>query len=1793
MKTKAFFSQHITPLCRVWIMMFVFCFSFASISDWAWGQQVAFDMPAEIISPPPYSSDNPAYVTVSDDAGNIYNINQVRAKRGGGGATEWVCSSGGNFDVTFYFEDEGTTLGFNDVTTPAGAAQTLGETRRDVLCQVVQDLSYLIAPSLAGCSNERINLRIQVLASYDDSSNPTLGLSKPYHYNYGVNTQGLSYNSVWRYLNGGDNPTSFLSYSYDDYFYHAALRFNFGHNFYYDLTQTPADDPNTTNDDHRFDFYTVVLHEMMHTLGFRSAMHDNGTGLLSGNNMYTNYDQYLTTSSPLDYLLDHLDDCYSWTFDDDLLSNLTNTSCNSLVFHSPSANANYPVFTADATEGWMQGSSCSHLQTACYGTYTANDAYFLMNPYSLPNTYIRRPTPEELHILCDLGYATTSNYGNGNLPFHSQTLASCGTNDITAAVDDPCHYEEFDDGKYHTTACSPITLSYGTDILNNDHNSLLSNNSYIDCVNVEYGGGTVAVDNITGTLTYNPNNQVGLHVISYIASNAAGKQSNPAFIFIQADYCLDTNPFGCDVTDLDNTCNLICNPDLSDPCNIQPCQSGLAVFALLNPNGYCNFKGWGDIVAGEDRSGTADYYDGSNTVNPPTDAGALGISRVKAYENPNWVLKSEVLATGCQLEAGKRYVLSYVRRSANAINFTASGLCATDSWTEIPQINSLNIYAANIADLSSAVAATTSLNAELPINLPYSTTEEQTVLIDNDFNDFDWKTVSTCFTANANHDALYMYITGENFSPLDLTLTSYGYALIDRFDVFEDDFVPDATFSVECPATILIGKEVCLPIADVSYSWQMSVDGGNTWTDLPSATDNQTQIEVTPTTNTLYQITRTSGSTPCLNTSSIITVNVSLQTNITGNTTICVDNATTLSATSGFAGYHWSTSATTQSITVSPNITTTYTVTVTDTNGCTATASTTVTVNALPTPTIEGATSFCAGSSTTLTASGGGTYAWSSGLGSNTTATITTAGTYTVTVTDTNGCTATASTVVTVQTCTPLDCVANTAYLTFNGGNLNYTAPTGTAIWQPTNNPFGAGLGTPANPIRINGDITIPAGADITLKNLNFEFGNNGRIVVLRGNNPTPGGILRLDGCTLTGNPICNTMWQGIQIQGPGAQEQANAFNSGSIRINPANAPNRIEHAIIAVANTVLPLFDFSTLTQQISLFSTGDASNIGINLSSATLLPSLISATALANSGGNIALYGGETGFLNKITINSCFYGVYLGPYTPNTPSTFVNKVTFETTSSLRYPFTSFTSEAGVVGHLFLQAAFGVNHCEFNNLVYGVRLNASVAASIRNNIFNNCKIGISARSFSFLPQATTQIKTNTFNLNRIAIQGDGIITNVEKNIINGDNQLPTYNAPDVGILLRSSDFVVGSTDPLLGNTISNTNLGIIIANSDQNGNEVRNNTINNTLAGILVADRNNSLQLACNNLNNYTLAGIGVRGWTATNADDDGVIPQQGDCVQSEFFNPAANDFQTVFSPIADILRALGDSQPFEYYDVASVIAGLTANDPDILQNCVALTPDNWTREGYCGYPKIESREAALAAPTEDLKNMLANDLLRKYRADSNFVAATQFLEELQNRMAKRLLVADYYAQDDANTADQKLESILRQTQEDEDFYAFYKILISLKQDTKTLFELNPDQETTLLSIANHHTNTAYKAQTLLYLLRGYEFPLQIPTIDGSMAYTVFKTQTDVPYFSDFYPNPAQNTAELRYQLADNTQVELCLYNINGMLLHQAKLGVGGSYVLNTAPYQSGVYMYTISNNNKVERRGKLVIIK
>jgi hypothetical protein len=146
---------------------------------------------------------------------------------------------------------------------------------------------------------------------------------------------------------------------------------------------------------------------------------------------------------------------------------------------------------------------------------------------------------------------------------------------------------------------------------------------------------------------------------------------------------------------------------------------------------------------------------------------------------------------------------------------------------------------------------------------------------------------------------------------------------------------------------------------------------------------------------------------------------------------------------------------------VSPTSTSTYTITATDANNCSASASATVAVTTVVAA-INGPTSICSGLSATLTASGGGTYAWSNSLGSAAAVTVspTTATTYTVTVTN-NSCTATASQTVSVQSAPTAVingassvCAGSSITLTANGGNT-YTWSNGggtnaSATFSPT-----------------------------------------------------------------------------------------------------------------------------------------------------------------------------------------------------------------------------------------------------------------------------------------------------------------------------------------------------------------------------------------------------------------------------------------------------------------------------------------------------------------------------------------------------------------------------------------------------------------------------------------------------------------------------------------------------------------------------------------------------------------------
>lgn len=130
-----------------------------------------------------------------------------------------------------------------------------------------------------------------------------------------------------------------------------------------------------------------------------------------------------------------------------------------------------------------------------------------------------------------------------------------------------------------------------------------------------------------------------------------------------------------------------------------------------------------------------------------------------------------------------------------------------------------------------------------------------------------------------------------------------------------------------------------------------------------------------------------------------------------GPTTFCIGGSVTLTAvdtTGGPVTYLWSTTDTTQSITV--NTTGTYSVLVTTASGCAGTSSQSVTVNANPTIDAGPDVMFCQSTSVQLCATGGTSYAWTPAFGlSDTTIACPMAGptsstTYIVYGTDANGC---------------------------------------------------------------------------------------------------------------------------------------------------------------------------------------------------------------------------------------------------------------------------------------------------------------------------------------------------------------------------------------------------------------------------------------------------------------------------------------------------------------------------------------------------------------------------------------------------------------------------------------------------------------------------------------------------------------------------------------------------------------------------------------------------------------------
>ena len=478
-------------------------------------------------------------------------------------------------------------------------------------------------------------------------------------------------------------------------------------------------------------------------------------------------------------------------------------------------------------------------------------------------------------------------------------------------------------------------------------------------------------------------------------------------------------------------------------------------------------------------------------------------------------------------------------------------------------------------------------------------------------------------TLTASAAASYLWSSGETTQsiianvdgPYSVTVTNAAGCTATSANTNLVVYPLPTVAAITGPNAVCEGSTVVLATTTTGGTWSSS----NTAAATVSATGVVTGVAAGNAVLT-YTVTNANGCTNAVTAAMTVNAGTTATISASSATTFCAGGSVTLTASPG-ASYAWSTGDLTQSITVATSGT--YYVNVTNASGCTATsASTQVIVNPLPVvAAITGTTDVCIGATTQLAdATTGGV--WSSS--NNNVATVDAAGlvtsvtagtaTMTYTVTNANGCTASVSTLVTVNALPSAAIAANGATTFCQGASVTLVATAGTNyLWN-------------------NGQITQSITVDTagtyfaTITNAAGCSANTNTITVTV--NALPNAVVTANGPTTfcQGNSVLLTATGGSSyLWSTGATTQSILVStSENIQVDVTNANG----CTSAAANTIVTVLPVTTAT-------------ITANGPTAICLGSNVTLSATAGTGLTYLWSNGvTTATTQNITVNAA--GVY-----------------------------------------------------------------------------------------------------------------------------------------------------------------------------------------------------------------------------------------------------------------------------------------------------------------------------------------------------------------------------------------------------------------------------------------------------------------------------------------------------------------------------------------------------------------------
>lgn len=477
------------------------------------------------------------------------------------------------------------------------------------------------------------------------------------------------------------------------------------------------------------------------------------------------------------------------------------------------------------------------------------------------------------------------------------------------------------------------------------------------------------------------------------------------------------------------------------------------------------------------------------------------------------------------------------------------------------------------------------------------------------------------------------------------------------------------------------------------------------------------------------------------------------------------------------------------------------------------------------------------------------------------------------------------------------------------GNQVGYEPVTSATFetWTPTSNPVTQVYGGSQPVYRIFGDLIVPAGTRLTLKDMRIEFGPNARLIVQTepGTNKN-GGILMLDNSTLTAYRGCSgtsaNMWLGVQVWGNKTKNQEfSLITSGTNHQGILSMNN----------NSEISYAEMGAQAYRVE----GDYCD----------------ASGCAQSGG-IIIASNSRFFNNR---RALYFDKYVwspgdGVYTPNKSS--ITKCTFEHTAEpMYYPWRGFIVGWGckalnIKGNTFVDNDPATKLTGFG--IYTSEMGMNIAAltpligAATPNTFINLNTGI--HNNSLFGGAALTATGNVFTDVAFGIwTRDVAVPQITKNRIGlVDGFYSSWNSEDAfvatGVTLETgSGYTVQQNDIYANSKKARGSVGVMAWNTGSSENVVRNNAYSYLGTGNLSNFKNRGLcaqtqgicglQWLCNT-HQYNVMDIGARG---EGAMYDGIKPAQGTSN-----NPAGNVFSIGdFGHNMDIYNPAWEVKPFNYY--------------------------------------------------------------------------------------------------------------------------------------------------------------------------------------------------------------------------------------------------------------------------------------